>query len=79
MKILEFIKSQLGCEPPLNPVERVLAKRYVKSRLKAIYPHLRNNPRALEEAYHTLSIEHHPGSGAGGEALFEILFPGQTK
>lgn len=75
MKILEFLKSRLQGAPPVTPAERILAKRWVKERLKKIFPELRHDPRALEEAYQSLSLEAQPGAGKGGSTLFEIITP----
>ena len=61
----------------MHPVERRLAKRWVKERLKKMYPELRADPRALEAAYQALRIEAHAGAGEGGEALFEVILPGR--
>ncbi len=66
MTIFEFLKAKLGAEPPLNSVDRTIAKRWVKERLKRIFPELRNDPRALEQAYRDLSLEPRPGIGKGG-------------
>jgi hypothetical protein len=79
MKILEFLKSRLQGVPPITPVERILAKRWVKERLKRIFPELRNDPKALEEAYQALSLEPLPGAGKGGATLFEVVLPGKVE
>ncbi len=75
--ILEFFRSKFAAEPPLPPMERAMAKRWVKDRLKKMYPELKSNPRALEEAYQALSLEPRPGSGKGGEMMFEVILPGK--
>lgn len=75
MNLLEFFKKQLSGHPPLHPIERRLAKRWVKERLKKMYPELRADPRALEEAYRQLSLEARAGAGEGGEALYEVILP----
>lgn len=75
MSLLDFLRSRLAGQPPLHPIERRLAKRWVKERLKKLYPELRADPRALEAAYQALNIEAHRGAGEGGEALFEIILP----
>jgi len=79
MNIFEFIKSRLQGEEPLRPLERVLAKRWVKERLKSMYPELRQDPRALEAMYQSLSLEPREGSGKGGAVLFEIVLPGKIE
>lgn len=60
---------------PLRPIERNMAKRYVKERLKRIYPSLRLDPVALERAYQELGLEPHAGSGEGGATVYEITLP----
>jgi hypothetical protein len=79
MKILEFLKSRLHGVPPVTPVERILAKRWVKERLKRLFPELRHDPKALEEAYQALSLEPQPGAGKGGSMLFEVVLPGKIE
>lgn len=77
MNIFEFIKAKLQGEPPLHPVERRMARRWVKERLKRLFPELRDNPQALEEAYRALSLEPREGAGKGGATMFEIVLPGR--
>ena len=77
MKILEYLKSRMNGVAPVTPVERVMAKRWVKERLKRIFPELRHDPKALEEAYQALSLEPLPGAGKGGATLFEVVLPGK--
>ena len=79
MTIFEFLRSRLQGEPPLHPMDRRLAKRWVKERLKRLYPELRLDPKALEQAYQDLGIEPHEGSGKGGATVFEINLPGDTR
>ena len=79
MTIFEYIKAQLQGEKPLRAVEGVMAKRWVKERLKAVFPELRSDPRALEQAYRDLSLEPRPGSGKGGAMLFEVVLPGKIE
>jgi hypothetical protein len=75
MTIFEFLRSKLQGEPPLHPLDRRIAKRWVKERLKRIYPELRLDPRALEQAYQDLGIEPHEGAGKGGATVFQITLP----
>ena len=80
--IIEFFRSKLAFssqQPPLLPIERAMAKRWVKERLKRMYPDLRNDPRALEAAYRSLSLEPLAGQGEGGETLFEVILPGRLE
>ncbi len=73
--IFEFLRQQLRGEPPVHPMDRRLAKRFVKERLKRLYPELRLDPAALERAYQQLGLEPHEGSGKGGATVFEITLP----
>jgi len=75
MTIFDFLRNKLQGEPPLHPLDRKIAKRWVKERLKRIYPELRLDPKALEKAYQDLGIEPHEGSGKGGATVFEITLP----
>ncbi len=73
--IVDFFRRKLGAEKPLHPIDRRAAKHYVKQRLAHIFPELRNNPEALERAYHELDLEPRYGSGKGGETVFEAILP----
>jgi hypothetical protein len=73
--IIDFFKRKLGGEPPLHPIDRRAAKFYVKQRLMHIFPELRADPDALERAYRELDLEPRPGSGRGGETVFEAILP----
>jgi len=79
MNIFEFLKNKLQGEPPVHPVEGMMAKRWVKERLKRLYPELRSDPRALEAAYQALSLEPRPGLGEGGATMFEVVLPGRVE
>lgn len=79
MTIFEFLRSRLQGEPPLHPMDRRIAKRWVKERLKRLYPELRLDPKALEQAYQNLGVEPHEGSGKGGTTVFEITLPGDVR
>lgn len=81
MKIsfLEFLRQSLQGEEPMHPIERQMAKRWVKERLKKIYPELRNDPDALNRAYHQLGIEQHEGAGKGACTVYEITLPAAEK
>jgi len=72
---LEFLRQGLQGEEPLHPMDRRMAKRWVKERLKKIYPELRDDPDALEQAYQRLGIEQHEGVGKGGCTVYEITLP----
>ena len=79
MTILEFLRSRLQGEPPVHPMDRRIAKRWVKERLKRIYPEFRLDPKALEQAYQDLGIEPREGTGKGGATVFEITLPGEVR
>jgi len=74
-RLIEFFKSKLVGEKPLTSLDRRAAKHWVKQRLAHIFPELRNDPAALEQAYRDLSLEPRPGAGEGGQTLFEIHLP----
>ena len=74
-RIVEFFKSKLVAEPPLTQTDRRAAKHWVKQRLAHIFPELRNDPEALEQAYRDLSLDPRPGAGEGGATLFEMNLP----
>ncbi|MEI6278893.1 MAG: hypothetical protein WCQ16_05845 [Verrucomicrobiae bacterium] len=78
MSIFEFLRGKLHGEPALHPLDRRMAKRWVKQRLKHIYPELRLDPKALEQAYQDLGIEPREGTGKGGATVFEITLPGES-
>jgi len=74
--LFERVAAAFRREPPMHPVERQMAKRWIKQRLLVVFPHLRNNPRALEQAYRELSLEVQHGEEEGeAEAVFEMTFP----
>lgn len=76
--LMQFFKRALGREPALHPVERGLAKQWIKKRLAAVFPELRNNPVALEKAYRELSLEPRLGTKEGDAATyFEMSAPSE--
>ena len=53
-----------------------MAKRWIKQRLVSVFPELRQDPAALERAYHSLSLDPRPGTDEGdGETVFEMSAP----
>lgn len=56
-----------------------MAKRWVKERLKTMYPEVRGNPRELERLYRSLSLEPRAGAGEGGAMVFEVVLPGRIE
>jgi len=78
--IIDRIRSSFQRETQIHPIDRQMAKRWIKQRLVIVYPHLRNNPRALEAAYQALSLEPREGSEEGdADAVFEMTFPGEDE
>ena len=73
--IFDFLRTRMQGATPIGPVERNMAKRYVKERLKKLYPALRLDPAALERAYQELGLEPHAGCGEGGTTVYEIVLP----
>jgi hypothetical protein len=73
--IIEYFKRQLGYEKPLHPIDRLAAKHWVKQRLIHIFPELRGDPEALEQAYRDLDLEPRAGIGKGGATVFEAILP----
>ena len=71
----DFLRQSLHGEEPVHPVERRMAKRWVKERLKHLFPELRSNPAELEKAYNQLGIEVREGSGRGGGTVYQVNLP----
>ena len=46
---LEFVRNSLRSEEPTHPLDQRIAKRWVKERLKRLFPQFRNDPDALEK------------------------------
>jgi hypothetical protein len=76
--LFQFIKRAFSREPELHPVERGMARHWIKQRLVNVFPELRNNPVALEQAYQTLGLEPRAGTEPGGpETVYEMSIPGE--
>ena len=74
--LFQRIKEAFRREPRLHPVDQQLAKRWIKQRLLVVFPELRNNPRALEQAYQSLSLEPREGDEEGdAETVFVLNAP----
>ncbi len=52
-----------------------LAKRFIKSRLKILYPHLRGDPAALERAYEKLDLAVAEVETDTGVIIYELSAP----
>lgn len=73
------IREAFRRERKLHPVEGQMARRWIKQRLVAVFPELRNNPQALESAYQSLGMEVRPGQDEGdAEAVFVLQAPEQS-
>jgi hypothetical protein len=73
---LSLFKRALRKAPPVHPVDRQLAKRWIKTRLLALYPELRQSPEALEAAYQALDLQPHYGTRAGdAHTYYEVTLP----
>jgi len=78
-RIFSLIQRAFRSAPAVHPVENGMARRWIKQRLAAVFPELRNNPAALERAYQTLGLEPRAGHGEGeAETVFELRMPGQS-
>jgi len=76
--LFQFIKRAFSSQPEIHPIERGMAKRWIKQRLVAVFPELRNNPPALERAYRTLGLQAREGQESGeAETVFELTAPGE--
>ena len=76
--LFQLIKRAFREEPRLHPIDRGMAKHWIKQRLLVVFPELRGNPRALEAAYHALNLEPRPGQEEGeAETVFEMTIPGE--
>lgn len=73
-----FRQKVLG-EGPLHPVDRRLAKEWIKKRLISIFPELRWDSAALERTYEELNLEmlREHVSNVEPEPLFEMRINGQ--
>ena len=77
--VISFFKRAFRDDSGLHPVDQKMAKRYIKKRLLLLFPELRDNPKALEQAYRDLSLEPREGTEEGDMGtVFEMILPGQT-
>jgi hypothetical protein len=75
--LMQFFMKALGREPALHPIDAGLAKQWVKKRLVLVYPELKDDPKALEAAYRSLSLEPRLGTEEGDAGVvFEMTLPG---
>lgn len=74
--LYQLIERAFRREPALHPLDCKLARHWIKQRLATIFPELRNNPTALEKAYHSLNLQPRPGLEEGEAAtVFEMSIP----
>ena len=77
--LFQRIKDAFRREPALHPIDGQLARRWTKQRLVAVFPHLRNNPRELEQAYNSLGMEPQPGQEEGdADTIFVLSAPEES-
>ena len=76
--MFERIRNAFRREPALHPVDRQLARRWIKQRLVAVFPELRDNPKALALAYRNLGMDPQPGQEEGdADTVFVLRAPEQ--
>lgn len=74
--LFQLIERAFRREPPLHPIDCKLARHWIKQRLAAIFPELRNDPAALEKAYQNLNLQPRPGAEEGeASTVFEMSAP----
>ena len=77
--LFQRIRAVFRREPELHPVDRHLARRWIKQRLVAVFPQLRNNPAELERAYRNLGMDVQPGQEEGdADTVFVLSAPKQN-
>lgn len=77
--LFQRIRAAFRREPELHPVDRQLARRWIKQRLVAVFPELRNNPVELERAYRNLGMDPQPGQEEGdAETVFVLTAPEES-
>ena len=74
--VLDFFKRRFSSEPKMHPLDRGLAKHWIKRRLIAVFPELGHDPVALEQTYQALSLEPRLGGEGDAQTYFEMTLPG---
>lgn len=72
--LVTFFKRKFSHEH-LHPLDRGLAKQWIKRRLLIVFPELRHDPAALEAAYRGLSLEPRLGEEGDMQTYFEVTGP----
>ncbi len=76
--VFELIRRAFRHEAPLHPIERQMARKWIKQRLVVVFPELRDNPAALERAYRSLGLEPRAGQELGeADTVFEVQLPAE--
>lgn len=70
MKLRWFKFFKRSDDQDLHPVDQRLAKQWIKRRLLVLFPELRDDPRALEQAYQNLSLDPKYGSEEGDAGIY---------
>ena len=73
-RVVNFFKKKFRSEQ-LHPLDRGLARHWIKRRLVAMFPELRHDHAALERAYRDLSLEPRPGGVGDMQTYFEVVSP----
>ncbi|HWB61720.1 MAG TPA: hypothetical protein VG733_19715 [Chthoniobacteraceae bacterium] len=74
-RVVNFLKSKFGSEQ-LHPMDKGLARQWIKRRLVIVFPELGYDPAALERAYQDLSLEPRQGGAGDMQTYFEVVSRG---
>lgn len=72
--MVEFFKRKFRHET-LHPLDRGMARHWIKRRLVIVFPELGHDPVALERAYRELSLEPRAGGEGDMQTYFEVKLP----
>ncbi len=77
--LISLFRAKFLGDGPVHPVDRRLAKEWIKKRLVAIFPELRWDPEGLERTYQELNLEmlSEHASSIDPEPLFQMQLPGR--
>ena len=76
--LIDLFKRAFRIDTELHPLDRRVARRWIKMRLASLFPELRNDPAALDQAYHRLNLEvREESNGRTWQPVFEIIAPGE--
>ncbi len=68
--LIGLLRKTFGVEEKLHPIDRRIAKRWIKQRLVKVFPELRNDPARLERAYQSLTLEPRIGTEEGDAGTY---------